>query len=178
MRYLIIFISFYLTLFAKDCYWNKDHQRVCYKRFYNLDELKKPRDNEVYYIFPSGKVYGMSDKIVLKLNYKGGIIDLGNHIKLYKQDGILELGRQKIALNSFFVVGHDSQGKLQKTRQVVNLQSPLSIVFMRDYNKILVLDQKMFASLYIQLFVFENYDKDLFEPVVISPYVKIFKLKR
>jgi dolichyl-diphosphooligosaccharide--protein glycosyltransferase/undecaprenyl-diphosphooligosaccharide--protein glycosyltransferase len=48
---------------------------------------------------------------------------------------------------------------------------------MRSYNTILVLDRDMFNSTYIQLFVFENYDKNLFEPVVLEPNAKIFKLK-
>ena len=48
---------------------------------------------------------------------------------------------------------------------------------MKSYNRFLVLDQKTLNSTYIQLFVFENYDKNLFEPVITSPLSKIYKLK-
>jgi undecaprenyl-diphosphooligosaccharide--protein glycosyltransferase len=31
--------------------------------------------------------------------------------------------------------------------------------------------------LYFQLFVLENYDKELFEPTILTPLAKIYKLK-
>ena len=36
----------------------------------------------------------------------------------------------------------------------------------------------MFNSTAIQLFVMEEYDKELFEPVIIRPEAKIYRLKR
>jgi len=51
------------------------------------------------------------------------------------------------------------------------------IVYMKSYNTFLVLDEAMLNSTYIQLFVFENYDKSLFEPVILDPSSKVFKLK-
>jgi len=36
----------------------------------------------------------------------------------------------------------------------------------------------MYNSVFIQLFVFENYDKSLFEPVILNPLVKVYKLKK
>lgn len=56
--------------------------------------------------------------------------------------------------------------------------APLYLIFMRDYRKMLLLDKKMFNSTFIQLFVLENYDKELFEPVILSPWTKVYKLKR
>ena len=55
--------------------------------------------------------------------------------------------------------------------------SPINVIYMKSYNKFLVLDKKMFNSLYIQLFVLENYDNKLFEPVILNPLSKIYKLK-
>jgi len=48
---------------------------------------------------------------------------------------------------------------------------------MRDYGRILILDKRMYNSAYIQLFVLENYDPNLFEPVILTPLSKVFKLK-
>jgi len=48
---------------------------------------------------------------------------------------------------------------------------------MKSYNRFLVLDKKMFNSTYIQLYVLENYDKDLYEPIILSPFAKVYKLK-
>jgi len=39
-------------------------------------------------------------------------------------------------------------------------------------------DKKVFESAFIQLFVLENYDKDLFEPVYLSNSARIYKLLR
>jgi dolichyl-diphosphooligosaccharide--protein glycosyltransferase/undecaprenyl-diphosphooligosaccharide--protein glycosyltransferase len=48
---------------------------------------------------------------------------------------------------------------------------------MSNYNTFLVLDEKMYNSLYIQLMVLENADKNLFEEVIMDPNVKVYKLK-
>ena len=48
---------------------------------------------------------------------------------------------------------------------------------MPNYRQFLVVDDSVYNSTYIQLFVFENYDKNLFEPVIMTPLAKIYKLK-
>ena len=48
---------------------------------------------------------------------------------------------------------------------------------MQGYNTFLVVDEKMYNSNYIQMFVLDNYDKSLFELVESTPYVKIYKSK-
>ena len=48
---------------------------------------------------------------------------------------------------------------------------------MASYGTILIVDDKTYDSLYIQLMVLENYDPDLFEPVILTPYAKVYKLK-
>ena len=109
---------------------------------------------------------------------KDGIVYLGNTVKLLQKQGAVQLGKQIVPINNFIMVGHNQEGKLQRIVQVVNRQSPINVIYMQDYKRMIVLDTKMFNSLYIQMFVFENYDKNLFEPVVLSPYAKIFRLKR
>jgi len=51
------------------------------------------------------------------------------------------------------------------------------VIFMKNYNTFLVLDSEVFNSTYIQMFVLENYDKKLFEPVILNPQAKVYKLK-
>jgi dolichyl-diphosphooligosaccharide--protein glycosyltransferase/undecaprenyl-diphosphooligosaccharide--protein glycosyltransferase len=48
---------------------------------------------------------------------------------------------------------------------------------MQNYNQFLVVDEQTYQSLYFQLFVLENYDKELFEPTILTPLAKIYKLK-
>ena len=48
---------------------------------------------------------------------------------------------------------------------------------MQAYNNFLVLDEAMFNSTYIQLFVLENFDSKFFEKVSFDPYSKVYRLK-
>lgn len=36
----------------------------------------------------------------------------------------------------------------------------------------------MFSSLFVQLYVLENYDPELFEATMLTPLAKVYKLKR
>ncbi len=105
-------------------------------------------------------------------------LNLGNGIILDKRNSVLQLGNQKTPLRRFVVVGYDPSGKLVKNEQQVDPNAPLSVIYMRSYNTFVVVDEKMYNSLYIQLFVLGNYDKDLFDLVIDSPYAKVYKLKR
>jgi len=105
------------------------------------------------------------------------LIDLGNDIKVMKITGELQVGNQLISINNFVKVYYDSTGKLQKQVQTINNDSTINIIYMYDYNQFLVVDNSVYNSTYIQLFVFEDYDKELFEPVILTPLVKVYKLK-
>jgi len=48
---------------------------------------------------------------------------------------------------------------------------------MKSYGIFLVMDDFYYNSSYIQMFVFENYDKKLFKPVILTPRVKIYKVE-
>jgi len=76
------------------------------------------------------------------------------------------------------VVGYTNDGKLQKNVQTLSEDGEISIIFMQSYNSFLILDEKMYNSLFIKLFVLGDYDKELFDLVIDSPYAKVYKLKR
>jgi len=103
-------------------------------------------------------------------------IELGNGIKIL-QDNHIQIGTNKIAMRDFYVTAYGNDGKLQVQRTAINNSAPLSVIFMKNYNAFLVMDNRMLASTYIQLFVLENYDKKLFEPVILDPLAKVYKLK-
>ena len=48
---------------------------------------------------------------------------------------------------------------------------------MKDYKRILIMDDLFFNSAFVQLFVFEN-GGGLFEPVILNPLVKVYKVKK
>jgi len=104
-------------------------------------------------------------------------INLNNNIEVIKNKGLIKIGKGFAQINQFIVTEYDSKGMLQKRIQTVNPSAGIYIIFMKTYNKFLVLDKRLYNSLFIQLFVLENYDKDLFEPIIGNPYAKVYKLK-
>jgi len=106
------------------------------------------------------------------------LLDLGNGIALNKKNSMLRLGRSQIPLNSITITEYDKSGKLQVFKKELYPQSNIFMIVMKNYHQILVLDKRMYNSTFVQMFVLEKYDKDLFEPVIMTPLVKVFKLKR
>ena len=107
----------------------------------------------------------------------GSQIDLGRGIFLDKAKGAINLQGRYIPLAMFITTKYNQFQKLEVNQQVINVSGNLIAIFMRDYGRFLILDSNSFESTYIQLFVLEHYDKNLFEPIEINPMVKIFKLK-
>jgi len=106
----------------------------------------------------------------------GSAFDLGNGVKIDKHGSLL-IGSQKVPLKQMIVTQIDTQGNVHKSVQSINPTSRFSVIYMKSYNKFLVLDEKMFNSLFIQLFVLDNYDKRYFEPVIKSALAKVYKVK-
>ena len=104
-------------------------------------------------------------------------IDLGRGIKIEKKTSQIIVGKQKVAINKFAKTFYDNKGKLQKREQTINPTSNLNVIFMSNYKQFLVVENSIYNSLYFQLFVLENYDKKLFEPTILTPLAKVYKLK-
>jgi len=108
----------------------------------------------------------------------GDVVQLGGGIQIFKNKGEIKIGQQQLPIKDFYHVAYNEQGKTVTNKQSVNPQSPISVIFMRSYNTFIVLEDEMLNSTYIQLFVFQNFDPELFEPVILHPLAKIYKLKR
>lgn len=106
----------------------------------------------------------------------GKTIELGQGISIDKTSNTLKIGTQVVPIKEFFQVGYDQKQKLQINNQTFASQG-LNVIYMASYGQFLVLDDYYFNSTYIQMFVFEHYDKTLFQPVILSPMTKIYKLK-
>ena len=104
-------------------------------------------------------------------------INLGNNISIDKRTAKLTLGNQSVAINKYTNTYYDNKGKFHKSIQTINPSSNINIVFMSAYKQYLIVDNSVYNSLYFQLFVLENYDKSLFEPTIITPLAKVYKLK-
>lgn len=106
------------------------------------------------------------------------IINLSNNIKLVKKTGELHVNNQKVHINNFIKTFYDQKGKLKFKVLKVNPKSNINIIFNSHAKEFLIVDNNVLNSTYIQLFVLENYDKNLFEPAILTPFVKVFKLRK
>jgi dolichyl-diphosphooligosaccharide--protein glycosyltransferase/undecaprenyl-diphosphooligosaccharide--protein glycosyltransferase len=107
----------------------------------------------------------------------GEKIQLAQNIFLDKRTLQLTLGKQTLPIRRFVKTEYDKNMHLKKHVQLVNLASDISVIYMANYNTFLIVDEATYNSLFIQLFVLQNYDKRLFEPVILSPSAAVYKLK-
>jgi undecaprenyl-diphosphooligosaccharide--protein glycosyltransferase len=103
-------------------------------------------------------------------------IDLGKNIKISKKDNMLIVGGKKYRVNNFAKTFYQN-GVLKTQLQRDDRRSNINIIYMSNYKQFLVVDNSVYYSLYFQLFVFENYDRRLFEPTILTPLAKVYKLK-
>ncbi|WP_234697186.1 STT3 domain-containing protein [Nitrosophilus alvini] len=101
---------------------------------------------------------------------------LGRGVEIDKKRGMLILGKQKVPIKAFYNIGYTKSGKIVKDVQHLRPKAPFSVIYLSSYQSFLVVDDEMLNSVYIQLFVFENYDKELFEPVILNPWTKVYKV--
>lgn len=132
--------------------------------FSNLD-LKAPDNRQQPYFYATQSVQD-----------SGKTVELGNGIAIIKEKNILKIGNQEVPIKSFYQVGYDSKNTLQINEQHFASEG-LNLIFLPSYGRFLVMDDFYLSSTYIQMFVFERYDKNLFEPVMLDPLSKIYKLK-
>ncbi len=104
-------------------------------------------------------------------------IDLENNIKYDRQRKKIIIGNKVVPVRNFTITKYDKKSNLNVTKSVLNKKANLNLIYMKNYNKFLLLDNQTYDSTYIQLFVLQNYDKRFFRPVIYSPLVKIYKLK-
>ena len=112
------------------------------------------------------------------VNYRENknFIDLGHGIKIDKNTANLIVGNNKIAINHFAKTFYNKNKKLQKQIKTINPSASLNIIFMSDYNQFLIVENSIYNSTYFQLFVLENYNKNLFKPIILTPLAKVYKL--
>lgn len=105
------------------------------------------------------------------IRLSGGFTLTGDVTNLIYENNILPL-------RSFIETDYDESGKLNVKEYKNNELSNISVIFMRDYGRFIILDESILKSTYIQLFVLERYDPKIFEPVILDGAAKIYKLKR
>ncbi|WP_309499580.1 STT3 domain-containing protein [Sulfurovum sp.] len=156
----------------------------------------KTRDIYIYLpsrmlsIFPTVAIFGNLDlttgKEERKISFypahavssQNGLITLDNGIQFDAQKGEITLGEQKKSVKYFVVTQNTEQNITQSQSQLYQADGEYTVVYMKSYGQFIVMDNETFNSAYVQMFMLEKYDKNLFELVVSSPYSKIYKLKK
>lgn len=134
--------------------------------FSNLDIRTGERYNRKYF---SSNTY---------FKQVGRNIQLGDGSVILQDKGLIVLGgNQQIPIKSFYTVSYNKQQKIVKSEKRINPKGLLNIVYLPSYQMMLVMDDAMLNSTFLQLFIFENYNPEYFELVNASPYAKVYKLK-
>jgi len=132
--------------------------------FSNLD-LKNPDSKQQPFFYTTTSVQD-----------SGKTLELNNGVSILKEKNILKMGTQEIPIKAFYQVAYDPDHHIQVNKQTFGSEG-LTVIYMASYGRFLVLDDFYLDSAYIQMFVFERYDTNLFEPVILSPMSKIYRLK-
>jgi len=154
--------------------------------------LPKIKENIYYYlplrmfnIFPTVTVFSSIDLNSGKIkkhfyafanNFvkKGPLVKLDNGIILDLARGNLILGKRTFPLKRFAIVGYAGNGRLVK--EIKNLRDRgINAIYLASYHRWFLVDDFYYNSTFFQLFIFEN-TQGLFKPVIITPFVKVYKL--
>lgn len=131
-------------------------------RFSEVDLLSGEMGAPGFYLF-SSRFQDLGDRIALE----GGV-------SVNKSGASLMLPNSRpIPLKRFVTV---ENGGVNVDRLHPN--SPLNLIYMKEYGAFLIVSDEIYDSVFIKLFVLEEYDAELFEPVIITPYMKIYKVRK
>jgi dolichyl-diphosphooligosaccharide--protein glycosyltransferase/undecaprenyl-diphosphooligosaccharide--protein glycosyltransferase len=157
---------------------------------------KKSRDIFLYFpyrmlnIFPTVAIFGNLDlttgKTIRKVTFypthaianEKGMISFNNGIVFNSKKGEVRIGKTTKNIKYFIATQNTNQGQVKLQSQLYHTDGEYVIIYMKSYNRFVVMDVETFNSTYVQMFILEKYDKNIFELVVSSPYSKIYKLKK
>ena len=120
----------------------------------------------------TGEIYPSHFFYKARFYKKGNLLYVGN-IPIDLQKGIL-LIQNGIPIKEIDLVGYDKHMKLVIKKDKIRNQG-LYLIILQSYGEALILDNYYYNSTFVQMFVFENYNKHLFKPVILNPLMKIYK---
>jgi dolichyl-diphosphooligosaccharide--protein glycosyltransferase/undecaprenyl-diphosphooligosaccharide--protein glycosyltransferase len=135
--------------------------------FGNLDLTTGEEERDI--VFYPTQAVSQSDSGELKFA-NGASFDI--------RTGMLTIGSQRTKVKNFIMTEYDDNGRLDIRPKVYDYLGDYSIIFMQNYKKFIIMDTQTLNSTFVQMFMLEKYDKNLFELVVSSPYSKIYKIKK
>ena len=144
------------------------------------------KTREIYYYLP----YRMINIFPTVLQFSRLNLKDGAELKgglFYASNKISNSGGRIVAGSGFSVSGdlknlfYDVSGepgalKIDEYKNDANSQ--FYAILLRQYGKMVILDEDTLNSAFVQLFMFERFDSELFEPVILENEAKIYRLKR
>jgi dolichyl-diphosphooligosaccharide--protein glycosyltransferase/undecaprenyl-diphosphooligosaccharide--protein glycosyltransferase len=109
---------------------------------------------------------------------RNGMLYLGGGLVFDPRQGVLHSGKRAFKINRFVETVVTKEGKTVSKTQTIDPASRWYLVYMKSYGRFLLMDKRMFDSTYVQLFVLGHYDPELFEPVILTPMAKVYRLKK
>jgi len=135
------------------------------KQFSSLDLLTGEQKNDSF----MGIYEGVEDKSD-GIYYEGRKILDKSEMKVYISSSGAKL--EKYAESSY-----DKNRKFTKKEQLIDANGEFNAIYLPSMGTLIIADDEMYNSVFVQMFFLENYDKRLFEPVLMSTQLKIYKLK-
>jgi len=108
----------------------------------------------------------------------GNRLDLGAGVSIALDRGTVIVGNKEFPLERFTTVLFGKDGKSTIKDQIVDPSANLNAINLPQFGKLLIVDDFFYNSTYFQMYLFDNYDHKLFEPVISDPLVKIYRLKK
>jgi dolichyl-diphosphooligosaccharide--protein glycosyltransferase/undecaprenyl-diphosphooligosaccharide--protein glycosyltransferase len=157
--------------------------------------LEKTHEKYIYMparmidIFPT--IYSMSNKNLLtgvKFPYTlyigknaqkmGSQWTIDDSIKINLETGMMNSPQGDIKIAQYIEVD-PANGAKPKTNVTLykDATSDISLVFLKIYNKILLLDENALNSTFIKMFFFEEFDPNLFELRIRNNHAKLYRVK-
>ncbi|MDR1451818.1 MAG: peptide transporter [Helicobacteraceae bacterium] len=103
-------------------------------------------------------------------------LTLANGIVIDVNEGVARIGAQSAPIKSFYMIGYEQNGKFVKREQKLRRDGRHSVIVNANTGNVWIADDRALGSVFVQLFALENYDPALFEPVVITPMMKIYRI--
>ncbi len=116
-----------------------------------------------------------------KFFYKNRIAQKGDKLYIGRlvvdlRRGVLLLGNRQIPIKSVYILGIDMNGKSRYKEQKIRNQG-INLIVNKSFGEGILADDYYLNSTFFQMYLFDRYDPELFEPVVMSPWMKIYKIK-
>lgn len=111
----------------------------------------------------------------VKSNNEGLVLDNGMILTVDMKN--IVFSSQVIPIKAIYETKYDENDKFSLNEILVNKDGNLNIIILSD-GTFVILDNEAFKSAYVQLFMLERYDPEIFELTISTPVAKVYKLKR